>query len=249
MSRLDLSRRDIALTELMDDPDCDRAALDRTYAGFAPVNRLVAGWRTVYRRHLAPLLSPDRLTTLLDVGSGAGDVPRILARWAARDGRRLVITAVDPDPRAHAYASARPPTPGVTFRQASSRTLVDEGARFDVVTSNHLLHHLDVAQLDALLDDSVRLARRLVLHNDLARSGAAYLGWSVASRAFAHRSFIRVDGLRSIRRSYRPAELATQVEPGWQVLPQFPARLLLTRSQAVDGDTEGGTDVAHRDVG
>lgn len=248
MSEIDLSRRAVALTELMDDPDCDRAALKRTYARFAPVNRLVAGWRTVYRRHLAPLLRPDRVITLLDVGSGAGDVPRTLARWAARDGRRLEITAIDPDPRAHAYASAGPPTPGVTFRRATSRTLVDEGTCFDLVTSNHLLHHLDVIQLAALLDDSARLARRLVLHNDLARSRAAYLGWSVASRPFAGKSFIRVDGLRSIRRSYRPAELATQVGPGWQVLPQFPARLLLLRRRAVDDDPGGGAVVAHPDV-
>ena len=229
VSRIDLSRRDDTVTELMDDPDCDRAALDRTYARFGPVNRLVAGWRTVYRRHLVPLLSPDRVTTLLDVGSGAGDVPRTLARWAARDGRSLQITAIDPDPRAQAYASGGPPSPGVTFRQTTSRTLVDEGARFDVVSSNHLLHHLDPAELDALLADSVVLARRLVLHSDLARSRAAYLGWAVASRPFARRSFIRVDGLRSIRRSYRPAELAAQAGPGWRVLPQFPARLLLTR--------------------
>ena len=230
VSRVDLSHRDATLAELMDDPDCDRVALDRTYARFAPVNRLVAGWRTVYRRHVAPLLSPDRVTTLLDVGSGAGDVPRTLARWAARDGRRLQITAIDPDPRAKAYASGRPSSPGVTFRQTTSRTLVDEGARFDLVTSNHLLHHLDAVQLDALLADSVVLARRLVLHSDLVRSRGAYAGWCVLSLPLTSGSFIRVDGLRSIRRSYRPAELAAQVGPGWRVLPQFPARLLLVRS-------------------
>ncbi len=227
MSRPDLSRRDTTLTELMDDPGCDQDALDRTYAQFAVVNRLVAGWRTMYRRRLAPLLSRDTVTTLLDVGSGGGDVPRALARWAARDGLRLVVTAVDPDPRAYAFAAARP-SPGVTFRQATSRDLVAEGASFDVVTSNHVLHHLDAGQLDALLADSAVLARRLVVHSDLARSAAAYRGWSVASWPFARRSFIRVDGLRSIRRSYRPIELAARVGPEWRVPPQFPARLLLT---------------------
>ncbi|RIJ51954.1 methyltransferase, partial [Clavibacter lycopersici] len=101
---MDLSRRDTGLTELMDDPDCDPAALDRTYARFPVVNRVVAGWRGVYRSRIRPLLSADRETTLLDIGSGGGDVPLSLARWARRDGLRLSVTGIDPDPRAAAFA-------------------------------------------------------------------------------------------------------------------------------------------------
>ena len=47
---IDLSRRETDLVELMDDPDCDLDALRRTYAHFSTVNRLVAGWRPLYRR-------------------------------------------------------------------------------------------------------------------------------------------------------------------------------------------------------
>jgi len=213
----------------MDDPDCDLAALRRTYAQFRVVNRLVAGWRPIYRRRLRPILSRTTPTTLLDIGSGGGDVPRALARWAARDGLRLEITAIDPDPRAHAFATERPAVAGVTFRQASSGELVEEGCRFDVVTSNHVLHHLDGRELAGLLGDSDRLADRLVVHNDIARSRWAYLGYAVASRPFGRRSFIHVDGTLSIRRSYQPAELADALPAGWRAVPQFPARVLAVR--------------------
>lgn len=223
----DLSVRDTTCRELMDDPGCDLEALQRTYRQFRVVNRVVAGWRRVYVQRLRPLMSPDRFTTLLDIGSGGGDVARALAGWAARDGRPLAITAIDPDHRAHDFASAGPSVHGVTFRRAGSAELVAEGARFDLVTSNHVLHHLDPDELAALLSDSRRLARLLVVHNDIARSRWAYAAYAVGSRPFGRRSFISVDGKLSIRRSYRVAELARQVDAGWRVQGQFPARLLL----------------------
>ena len=69
-----------------------------------------------------------------------------------------------------------------------------------------------------------------MLHSDLRRSRAAYLGWAATSWPAARDSFLFTDGLRSIRRSYVPAELAAVVPPGWRVHPQAPFRLLLTRT-------------------
>jgi len=229
-----LRHRDRETTERMDAPDCDLPALHRTYAQFRVVNALVAGWQLTYRQHVRPVLRRDRLNTLLDIGSGGGDVPRALARWAHRDGYRLQVTAVDPDPRAHAWSVRQPRVPGVSFRQALSSDLVAEGCSFDVVTSNHLLHHLDDAQLRALLADSQQLARNRAVHSDIARSRWAHLLFSAGTWAFFPGSFIREDGLVSIRRSYTAAELRAVVPPGWQVQQQPPWRNLVLHDH---GDT------------
>lgn len=227
-----MHRREIEARELMDDPDCDVHALTRTYRHFRVINALVSGWRRVYVRQLRPLLSASRETTLLDVGCGGGDVAIALARWARRDGLRLTVTGIDPDPRAFAFCSARPPEPGVTFEQATSSDLVAAGRSFDVVVSNHLLHHLDDDERDALLSDCEALARRVVVHNDIARSPVAYGAYFAATlpfrrRARPHATFIHHDGLLSIRRSFRPRELATLVPQRWRVRAQFPYRVLL----------------------
>lgn len=211
----------------MDDPDCDLDRLERTYAQFRLVNTVISRWRRIYRQQIRPLLPRDRAATLLDLGSGGGDIARALARWAARDGLALEVTAADPDPRAYAFASALAPVPRVEFRLTSSADLVAAGERFDMVVSNHLLHHLDEPSLAAVLADSAQLAYRLVVHSDLERSRVAYLAFGVASRALGRRSFIREDGLLSLRRSYRAAELAAAAQEPWRVERQFPARLLL----------------------
>lgn len=212
-----LRQRDAGATEIMDLPDCDPEALDNTYRQFALVNRVLSGWRRLYVRELRPFLAAaSRPGTLLDIGSGGGDLATMLARWAARDRLALHITGIDPDPRAAAFALRRTAVPGVSFRLAHSADLVQEGRQYDFVISNHVLHHLDAGQLQELLAHSETLARKAALHNDLRRSPAAYALFSAAALPFRH-SFIRADGLTSIRRSYTRAELRALAPPGWAV--------------------------------
>ncbi len=224
-----LAHRASTLTEYMDDPDCDPAALRRSYAGFRLVNPFVSGWGDTYRRMIRPLLSTATERTLLDVGCGGADIARGLARRARRDGLRLAITGIDPDPRAIEFARQHP-APGVELRQASSTQLVAEGARFDFVISNHVLHHLDAGELERVIADSQRLTRVLAVHADIARSRWAFLGFGAATAPLFPGSFIRHDGLASIRRSYTAAELRSAVPPGWRVIRRAPSRLLLVWS-------------------
>ncbi|SMH42045.1 2-polyprenyl-3-methyl-5-hydroxy-6-metoxy-1,4-benzoquinol methylase [Rathayibacter oskolensis] len=229
--RPDLARREVHAEELMDDPAADRVLLDATYARFPVVNRLVAGWRGLYRARVRPLLSPDRPTRVLDIGSGGGDIARALAGWAREDGLRLSLTAADPDERAYAFATSRPAPAGVEFRRASSTELVAEGARFDLVVSNHLLHHLSPEALQSLLADTERLAPR-ALHNDIERSRLAYTAYAVATRPLANGSFLHYDGSLSVRRSYTAPELRAVAPEGWRVERAAPYRLLLTRESS-----------------
>ncbi len=224
----DLAERDGSAAERMDDPQCDLRELERTYAQFRVINALVAGWRATYRERLRPHLRRGEVTTLLDVGCGGGDLARALARWARRDGFDLRVTGIDPDPRAHAWARRQPPVEGVQFRRALSSELVADGERFDLVVSNHLLHHLDPAQLRGLLADSARLARTAVVHSDIQRARAAYALFSAGTWPFFRGSFIREDGLISIRRSFTAAELREAVPGTWAVSELGPWRLLLT---------------------
>ncbi|MDI3195558.1 MULTISPECIES: class I SAM-dependent methyltransferase [unclassified Pseudarthrobacter] len=212
--------------EMMDLPDCDPTKLERTYRQFEVVNRLFSGWRQLYCRELRPLLSHDSETTLLDIGCGGGDLARQLALWSARDKLMLEVTGIDPDARAYSYSSRRPHHVSVRFRQADSADLVREGRRFDVVISNHVIHHLQPADLAQLLADSQALARRISVHNDLRRNIAAYALFSLAALPFRG-SFIRADGLTSIRRSYTPAELTAAAPPGWQVERHYPFHQVL----------------------
>jgi 2-polyprenyl-3-methyl-5-hydroxy-6-metoxy-1,4-benzoquinol methylase len=240
-----LRERAVNAVEIMDDPASDPDMLRNTYEQFRYVNGLVSGTWTTYRRDIRPRLSHTRPKKLLDIGSGGGDVARTLARWAARDGLLLDVIAVDPDPRAHDFAVSLPRMPGLSFRRAFSADLVAEGARFDFVVSNHVLHHLSAHELGGLLFDSERLVcdGGHVLHGDIERNALAYVGFGLVTWPFFRNSFIRADGLTSIRRSFTAAELQAAVPPRWRVDREFPSRLVLRFDAPVSGSSPSSAAV------
>ncbi len=239
-ARLDFRERDTEVRELMDDPDCDLDTLHRTYERFTLINSVLSDARGLYRREVLPrarnAAAPVRV---LDIGAGGADVARELLARAQRDRVPLEVVAIDPDPRAAWWALRQPPTPGLTVRRAHSSELVNEltsgdltndDQRFDLVISNHVLHHLDGHALGVLLADSERLVRRggRVIHADLVRSRLSYAAFAAVTLPLQptvlRGSFIRPDGLASIRRSFLPRELAAVVPPGWSVTRVSPWR-------------------------
>lgn len=218
--------------EAMDHPDCDPVLLNRTYAQFPLVNRAVGGWKGIYAQQIAPLLASGEPARLLDIGCGGGDIALQLARWTLHDGYELGVLGIDPDERAIAFArqaAAKSALPAgkIEFLRCTSADLVRGGEVFDVVISNHLLHHLDDAQLRGILADTEALATGLGLHADIRRSRIASLLFGAATLPLARTSLIRRDGLASIRRSYTPMELVRRVPAGWQVHTAKPFRNLL----------------------
>lgn len=218
---MSLAVRDAELEELMDDPDCDPARLAATLRRFGTVNRLVSGWGTAYRRYLRPHLSAlGRPARVLDLGAGGGDLVVRLAALAGRDGFDVQWTGADPDARAYEVAVQRDAPPNVVFRQADAGALAASGDVFDAVVSNHVLHHLG-PDVGGFAEASRHLSSGIVLHGDIARSRTAYGLYAIGITPLAPGTFLRTDGLRSIRRSFTRAELQSELDraaPGsWSV--------------------------------
>ncbi|MEV8173799.1 methyltransferase domain-containing protein [Microbacterium sp. NPDC079176] len=232
--RHDLSTRATEARELMDDPHADIGMLERTYRRFRLVNALVSRPRLLYRQDILPRARRGPIR-ILDIGAGGGDVCRMIAARARRAGLEVEITALDADERAIRWAAEHDGGAGIAYRCAFSSDLVAEGEQFDVVFSNHVLHHLTGAELDGLLRDSEALVGSggVVVHRDIARNRLAYVLYDVATWILAgtlfRGSFIREDGLISIRRSYTRGELAALVPSGWTVHFGLPSRLELRR--------------------
>jgi 2-polyprenyl-3-methyl-5-hydroxy-6-metoxy-1,4-benzoquinol methylase len=224
-----LKSRNTRLREFMDAPDCDPARLTRTYAQFARLNPLLSGWDRVYRRLLYPRMDRQRQWSLLDVGCGGADIARHLLALARRDDFDLCVHAIDPDRRAIDFATAAAPADAcLTLENCELRTIAARGDRFDFVVCNHLLHHLDAADLQSLCRDAAQIGRRRVIWNDIERSDVGYALFAIGAPLFFPRAFTASDGLRSIRRSYTRDELAAALPDGWMVTRQRPCRLVAT---------------------
>lgn len=232
-----LATRDIALTELMDDPNADPVRLARTLRRFGAVNQMVSGWGRVYRSTLRPQLAvATKPARILDIGCGGGDVLRRIVRLARHDGFEVDAVGIDPDPRSLAVARAISNDPGVTLREAHSRDLVNEGDRYDIVLSNHVMHHLTGQELTELFSDSEALSDGICVHSDIERGALAYAAYAVGITPLAPGSFLRTDGLRSIRRSYTLSELRGALPGGWSAQRPAPFRVLAVHEPAARGE-------------
>ncbi len=82
--------------EMLDGP-APFADLSQNLDDIARFNGFFGGTRLTLRhvKGLIAGLPADRRLTVLDVGTGGGDIPRALVRWARRAGRSIRIFALD----------------------------------------------------------------------------------------------------------------------------------------------------------
>jgi SAM-dependent methyltransferase len=191
--------------ELLDDPSADPAAVTETLRNIARSNRWFGGTAAVLhgcRRVLAGV-GPGTTLSLLDLGTGAGDLPRAAVRWAARRGIRLAPVGLERSRVAAAVAS-RAGIP-CAVGCAGAPPVREKGV--DLVLLSQVLHHLAPESMVTLLRTCDRLARRGVIVADLRRGRLGPLAFWVGARALRFDPMTRADGMTSLRRGYTLAEL------------------------------------------
>lgn len=229
--------REPNLTEWMDRPDCDQEKLFNTYRQFYTINNLLSGWSRLFEHYLKPIIkATNGKASILDIGCGGGDILKHLDKLCQKEGFNVKLTGIDPDPRAKEFFEMNLNNTEIHFRQKTTNQLVEEGACFDIVISNHLLHHLMNDEVKSLCIDSEKLAKQFVLFNDIERSDIGYGLFALSTPMLFRNSYISADGKISIRRSFRKDELKNLVPEAWSVKRKFPFRLLAIHQK---GQTDG----------
>jgi SAM-dependent methyltransferase len=197
--------------ELLDGPLDDERALVGNLRDLARLNRLTGGTRLSQRAIAALDPAGAAGTTIVDVGTGAADIPMTLLAEARRAGRPLTVTATDSRDEVLAAARlARPAlasTAGLQLAKADGRGLPFADGAFDVSHSSMVVHHLDPDDAVAFLRELRRVARRGLVVNDLVRGRLNWLGAWLLIHATATSRFTRHDGPLSVRRAYTRPEL------------------------------------------
>jgi SAM-dependent methyltransferase len=204
-------RRLAGVPELLDGPLDDPVVLRGNLRDLARINRWFGGTRA--SRHALERLLGRRTVphTLLDVGTGAADIPLALVAAGARGGRPLRVTAVDGRQEVVAAAMALNPRlaspDGVVLSVSDCRSLPYPDRSFDVVHSSLLLHHLDPPDAIAFLREASRVARLGVVVNDLVRARRHWVGARALLPLMTRNRYTRHDGPLSVRRAYTRVEL------------------------------------------
>lgn len=202
-----LTRR-IDEPELMDTGAASDKELSEALDFLSASNTLLGGWAVVRQRLEVWSRAWDKRkqVTILDVGTGAADIPLRILSWGRRRRFHIEIVGIDTDERILELARARAEGEEcLSLFHSDLGSFAAQGGRFDYVLGSLFLHHLPPAELEGSLKLCDALATKGLLFTDLHRCAAAYAGVRALTCLAGRVS--RCDGPLSVRRAFLPEEL------------------------------------------
>jgi 2-polyprenyl-3-methyl-5-hydroxy-6-metoxy-1,4-benzoquinol methylase len=180
--------------ELLDHAPPDVAR--RNLADLVRINSYFGGHSTI-RKMLTSAIGREEEFTLLDVAAASGDTGRLIT--GLYPGAK--VTNLDYN--------------GVNLSSASYPKVIADAFQlpfpqgsFDYVLSSLFLHHFEDEQVEALLRELYRVARRAILITDLERHFLPYIFLPISRPFFTWGDITVHDGVRSVRAAFKAGELA-----------------------------------------
>jgi SAM-dependent methyltransferase len=241
--------------EMMDLPGQPRELLEDDLRNLRIINRRLGNYRNVVRglNRLVESQNIDRFS-LLDVGTGSGDVPVRITDWAQQRRIKTSIVALEPEPVTAQVAATLTNPPFIPllqrgkacpeqsrregdFRRCEISVVRGDGmappfraASFDFVLASQLLHHFSEERIIGLLRIWSPLARRAIIVSDLVRHPLAYHGIRLLTKFFTRNAMTRTDAPLSVARAFTLAEwraLLREADVGpFQIFSVFPFRVM-----------------------
>lgn len=193
--------------EILDDPNVDPNLVTRSISDVVRSNRLFGGRRSAMDELKGVLAQLPGSATLLDVGTGLGDIP-CRARKLARDAG-VELTTVGLDSALELARASRKVLPLTVCGDALRLPFADHSV--DIVMCSQVLHHFAGENALTMLREMNRVARVRVIVSDLRRSWFAAAGIWLASFPLGFHAVSRHDGVVSVMRGFTPDELLDTV--------------------------------------
>lgn len=217
--------------ELMDDLSIQGEELEETLEQLERINAWTRGPQ-ISLAGIESLLEPgiERLS-VLDVGSGAGDIPRRIVDWSKDRPFSISVKGIDLNRTTIKYARRRTTRDErLAFELKSLFDLPDEES-YDIVHAALVLHHFPDEEAVRALDKMRRISRLGVVINDLQRHPIPWSGLKLGLPVATKNRLVRNDGPLSVLRGFRRKELLALAEKAgleWvSVSWQWPFRWLM----------------------
>lgn len=197
---------DPAELELMDRPQPVSAELERDLENLRGLNRWFGSYALI-SKFLDRWIKPGARLRIVDLATGSGDIPRLVADHGRNVGAQLQIDALDRQPATLAIGKKLSADyPEIAFVEGNILEW-NASERYDLVLCTLALHHFGETDAVRVLERCRELSRKFVLVSDLRR------GWFLSAGVWLLTEFIfrepmtKFDGRMSAARAFSFSEM------------------------------------------
>ena len=202
--------------ELMDRPQPVSAELDRDLRNLRQLNRWFGSYSLILS-FLQRWINPGARLRVLDLATGSGDIPRLVADYAQEVGADVRIDALDRQPSTLEIAKKLSTDyPSISFIQGN---ILEWQAPepYDIVLSTLALHHFSEDDAVRVLRRCRELSRKRVLISDLRRGWLGSIGVFLLTATIFREPMTKIDARLSAARAFSFSELADLArQAGWK---------------------------------
>ena len=209
-------RVDPATLELMDRPQPVSAELERDLRNIRQLNRWFGSYSLI-ESFLRRWINPGGQLRIVDLATGSGDIPRLIADYAQTVGAEVRIDAVDPQSATLQIAKKLcADYPNISFIEGN---LLEWQPRdlYDIVFCTLALHHFSEADAIHVLRRCRELSRKFVLVSDLRRGWLGSIGVHLLTATLFREPMTKFDARLSMARAFSFSELGELARrAGWK---------------------------------
>jgi 2-polyprenyl-3-methyl-5-hydroxy-6-metoxy-1,4-benzoquinol methylase len=206
---------DPAVMEIMDRPQPVSSELERDLESLRQLNRYFGSYSLILK-FIRRWIKPGQPLTALDLATGSGDIPRLIADYARKIRANVQIDAVDQQSATLEIAQKLSAGyPEISYVNANILGWQPE-QRYDLVLCTLALHHFSNHDAVQVLRRCRELSRRFVLVSDLRRGWLATTGVYLLTSSIIREPMTRHDARVSVARAFSPQEMRDLArQAGW----------------------------------
>jgi 2-polyprenyl-3-methyl-5-hydroxy-6-metoxy-1,4-benzoquinol methylase len=207
---------DPAVLEIMDRPQPVSAELERDLERLRQLNRWFGSHRLVLN-FMRRWIKPDTRTRMVDLATGSGDIPRLIANYAREVGARLEIAALDRQTATLDIAKRLSTRyPEIHYQEADLLEW-NSAESYDIALCTLALHHFSDEDAVRVLRRCRELSRKFVLVSDLRRGFLLQTGVYLLTTLIFREPMTRHDARLSAVRAFSFGEMhGLAVRGGWK---------------------------------
>ncbi len=174
------------------------------------INNLLGGYNMTFSA-LKKILTKEKTSTIVDIGSGGGDTLKRISAWSKANDYTVNLFGIDLKQSCVNYALENHPDASIKFICDDYRNINTHLVQVDIIHACLFCHHLTDLQIIELIQFAQTHQATLVV-NDLQRNRFAYYAIRLLTKLFSKSYLVKNDAPLSVLRGFKKQEWLQLIE-------------------------------------